>query len=108
MSLDESVLNDVQGVVLIAKHAKCQRIRAPVIALEQRAKGIAIAFAGGFNQLAVIDWVTSGGRSLALLIHAAFGYITGTPGNNFDDTSSAGGQDEVMESRCRTASQELN
>ena len=52
-----------------------------MVALEERAKCFAIAFACGFNQLAVIDWVTSGGRSLALLIHAAVGYITGTPGN---------------------------
>ena len=50
---------------------------APVVALEERAKCLAIAFACGFNQLAVIDWVTSGGRSLALLIHAGVGYITG-------------------------------
>ena len=56
---------------MIAEHAKCQRIGAPVIALEERAKCFAIAFACGFNQLAVVDWVTSGGRSLALLIHRA-------------------------------------
>jgi len=56
---------------LIAEHAKCERVRTPVVPLEQGAKSFAIAFACGFNQLAVIDWVTSGGRSLALLIHAA-------------------------------------
>ena len=104
MSLYESVLDDVQGILLVPEHAEGQCVGAAVIPLEERAKSFAIAFARGLNQLAVIDWVTSGGRSLALLIHAAFGYITGTPGNNFDDT----GTDEVMESRCRTASQELN
>lgn len=75
-----------------------------MIALEQRAKSITIAFARGLDQLAVIDWVTSGGRSLALLIHAAVGYITGTPSNKNQYT----GADEVMDSRCRTGSQELN
>lgn len=70
MSLDESILNDIQGIVLVSQHAKGQRVGAAVVTLEQRAKGIAVAFARGFHQVAVIDWVTSGGRSLALLIHA--------------------------------------
>jgi hypothetical protein len=70
VSFNESVLDYVQGVVLMAEHSKGQSVGATVVPLEQRAKCIAIAFACGFNQLAVVDWVTSGGRSLALLIHA--------------------------------------
>jgi hypothetical protein len=53
------------------EHAEREGVRAPVVPLEQRTKRVAVTFARGFNQLAVIDWVTSGGRSLALLIHAA-------------------------------------
>ena len=71
MSFNESVLDDIERVVLMAEHTKCQRVGATVVPVEQRPEGIAVAFACGFNQLAVIDWVTSGGRSLALLIHAA-------------------------------------
>lgn len=70
MSLDKSVLDYIQGVVLVTQDTEGQCVGAPVVPLEQRAKCIAVAFTCGFNQLAVVDWVTSGGRSLALLIHA--------------------------------------
>jgi hypothetical protein len=78
VSLDESVLNDVECVILVPDDAERQGISAPVVPLEERPESVAVAFACGFNQLAVIDWVTSGGRSLALLIHAGQGYITAT------------------------------
>ncbi|HSD89384.1 MAG TPA: hypothetical protein VLB44_17765 [Kofleriaceae bacterium] len=71
-------MNYVERVILVAQHAERQGIGAPVVPLEQRPECIAVAFACRFNQLAVIDWVTSGGRSLALLIHAGQGYITAT------------------------------
>jgi hypothetical protein len=70
VSLNESVLDHVEGIVGVTEHTKGQRVRAAVVALEQRAECIAVTFTSGFNQLAVVDWVTSGGRSVPLLIHA--------------------------------------
>lgn len=70
MGLDESILDDVERVVLVAEHAEREGVRAAMVAIEQRPERIPIAAPGGLDQLAVIDGFTSGGRSLALLIHA--------------------------------------
>src|ERR1043165_6877044 len=77
VSLDESVLDHVQGVVLVTDHTKRQRVGAPVVPLEQRLERVAIAALRSDNQLAVIDRVTSmrrDGRSLTRLIHAGPSY----------------------------------
>ena len=73
MSLDESVLDDIERVVGVAQHAKRERIGAPVIALEQRLERVAVSPLRGEDQLAVVDRITSmrrDGRLLAGLIHA--------------------------------------
>src|SRR5215470_8450613 len=77
VSLDESILDHVQGVVGMADHAQRERVGAAVIALEQRLERVAFAALRGGDQLAVIDRVTSmrrDGRSLTGLIHAGPSY----------------------------------
>jgi hypothetical protein len=80
VGLDESVLDDIERVVLVAKHAERERIGPSMIALEERPESIAISAASGGDQLVVIDGVTSGGRSLALLIHASGVISSESPG----------------------------
>ena len=76
VSLDESVLHDIERVILMAQHAERERVGPTVIALEQRLERVAIAALGPLDQVGIIDWLTSYRRALALLIHAADGYIT--------------------------------
>jgi hypothetical protein len=51
-----------------------------MIPLEQRPESVAISAASGIDQLGVIDGVTSGGRSRALLIHASGVISSESPG----------------------------
>jgi hypothetical protein len=48
-------LNHVERVVRVAKDAQGQRVGAPVIPLEQRPEGVAIALAGCEDQLVIVD-----------------------------------------------------
>jgi hypothetical protein len=59
VSLDESVLDDIERVVLVAQHAERQCVGPPVVALEQRLERVAIAALRGGDQLAVIDRIAS-------------------------------------------------
>ena len=44
--LDQTVLNDVFGVLFVAGHPECQPERGPAMALDELAKGLAVALPG--------------------------------------------------------------
>lgn len=55
MSLDESVLDDIERVIGVANDAESQRIGTAMIPLEQRAERISIALASREDQVVVIE-----------------------------------------------------
>ena len=55
MSLDESVLDHVEGVVGVSNNTEGERVRAAVIALEQGSERIALTRPCGNHKLAVVD-----------------------------------------------------